>query len=317
MSEEKSTPLPGFVIPTSFVFFSLFPTDNDEYLNLRQGLEKLLLNDSSITIKPASSPSLGKGFLCGFLGLLHADVTKERLYREFNLNLVATVPTVEYQIKLKSGQIINVRSPDDYPDPSIISEILEPVMFCQVFTPSEYLGNIMQLCQEKRAIFVDLKYFATQAQLTYIIPLSEMIIDFFDRIKSISSGYASLDYEFYEKKKVDAVKLDVLINKNIASAFSQIVVRENAFKIANKLVTKLKELIPKHQFQIAIQAAIGGKIIARSDISAFRKDVTAKLYGGDRTRKDKLLDSQRKGKKKMRYLGRVEIPQEVFLKIHS
>lgn len=314
---EEAQPLPGFKKPTPFVYLSLYPTDNDDYLNLRQGLEKLQLSDSSFNIKPVSSPSLGKGFLCGFLGLLHADITKERLFREFNLNLVATIPTVEYQVQLKSGEIMVIRSPDDYPDQSNIGSISEPIMNCQIFAPTLYVGNIMQLVQEKRATFIDLKYYGNQAQLSYTIPLSEMIIDFFDRLKSVSSGYASLDYEFIEYRKVDAIKLDILINQRKAEAFSQLVVRENANNIANKLVAKLKELIPKHMFQIAIQAAIGGKIIARSDICAMKKDVTAKLYGGDRTRKDKLLDLQKRGKKKMKTLGKVEIPQEVFLKVHS
>lgn len=314
---EKSDPLPGFIKPVPFVFLSLYPTDNDDYLNLREGLEKLQLTDSSLSIKPASSPSLGKGFLCGFLGLLHADITKERLLREFNLNLVTTLPTVEYLIKLKSNAVIKIRSADDYPDPSEIAEIREPVMMCEIFTPKDHVGNIMQLCQEKRATFIDLKYFGDQAQMSYLIPLSEMIINFFDKIKSLSQGYASLDYEFYQHERVEAVKLDIIINLHKATAFSQIVVKKNSYAIANKLVSRLKELIPKHQFAIAIQAAIGGKIIARSDISAFRKDVTAKLYGGDRTRKDKLLEAQKKGKKKMRFMGRVEIPQEVFFKVHS
>ena len=317
LENEKSEALAGFVKPNPFVFLSLFPTDNNDYLLLRSGLEKLKLTDSSITVKPVSSPSLGKGFLCGFLGLLHAEVSKERLLREYNLNLVASMPTVEYQIKLKSGQLITVKSADDYPDQSTITEIKEPVMLTQIFTPKNHVGSVMQLAQKKRAIFVDLNYFGDQAQLSYLIPLSEMIIDFFDKIKSITAGYASMDYEFYDYEKVSAVKLDVLINHLPASAFSQIVVSEKAQSIANILVNRLKELIPKHQFQIAIQAAIGSKIIARADKSAYRKDVTAKLYGGDRTRKDKLLEAQKKGKKKMRFMGKVEIPQDVFLKVYS
>lgn len=314
---EKSQPLPGFVKPTPFVFLSLYPTNNDDYLLLREGLEKLQLTDSSLSIKPASSPSLGKGFLCGFLGLLHADVTKERLLREFGLNLVATMPTVEYEIKIKNGEILKIRSADDFPDPSLIEEIKEPVMMCEIYAPKEYLGDIMQLSQEKRAQFINLNYFGEQAEISYLIPLSEMIIDFFDKLKSVTKGYASLEYEFYENQRADAVKLDILINQEKAHAFSQIIVKEKANSAANNLVNKLKDLIPRHQFKIAIQAAIGGKIVARSDIGSFRKDVTAKLYGGDRTRKDKLIEAQKKGKKKMRGIGRVEIPQEVFLKVHS
>ena len=314
---EKNNPLPGFLPPTPYVYLSLFPTDANDYLNLRQGLEKLQLSDCSITIKPTSSPMLGKGFLSGFLGLLHAEITRERLYREFNLNLITTIPTVEYQVTLKSGLTIKVKSPEEYPDPSLINYVSEPVMLLSIFTPKEYVGNIMQLCHEKRATFIDLQYFDQQAHLTYFMPLSEIIINFFDRLKSISSGFASLNYEFYQHQQVDIIKLDILINKTKAEAFSQLVVREKASQVANKLVNRLKELVPKHLFPIGIQAAIGGKIIARADISALKKDVTAKLYGGDRTRKDKLLDIQKRGKKKMKSLGLVAIPQEVFLQVHS
>jgi len=314
---EDTTALPGFVVPTPFVFLSLYPTDSREYLKLREGLAKLQLTDSSITIKPASSPSLGKGFLCGFLGLLHADITVERLNREYNLNLVATVPTVSYQIKLKDGSEIQVKSADDYPETGLISEIREPLMNCEIFTPKKYLGDIMQICQGKRATFIDLKYFEDQVQLTYLIPLSEMIVNFFDKIKSVTQGFASLDYQFYQYEKVNAVKLEILINHLKAGVFSQIVVGKDSYNIGQRLVTRLKQLIPKHQFQIAIQAEVNGKIIARSDIPALRKDVTAKLYGGDQTRKDKLLDAQKRGKKKMRSLGKIQIPQEVFLKINS
>ena len=211
--DEKVDVLPGFIIPVPYVFLSLYPTDNDDFPVLRESLMKLQLSDSSLSVKPASSPSLGKGFLCGFLGLLHADVTKERLYREFGLNLVATMPTVEYQITLTSGETIKIRSADDYPDPAVIAEIREPIMIAEIFTPKEYVGNIMQLTQEKRGIFIDLKYFGEQAQLSYLIPLSEMIIDFFDQLKSVSEGYASLDYEFYEYRKIEAVKVDILMNK--------------------------------------------------------------------------------------------------------
>ncbi len=310
------TPLPGYKEPKPMVFLSLFPTDNDEYLHLREALEKLHLSDSSFTFKPHASLALGKGFLCGFLGLLHAEIVKERLEREFSLDLIATTPTVEYKINLTNGETLLIHTPDDFPDPSRIKNILEPVMYTTIYAPSKYVGNIMQLCQDKRGELVNLEYVGGQAKFTYLIPLSEMIIDFFDILKSITSGYASLDYEFFENRIVDAVKLDILLNRKLVEAFSQIVVAEKAEAVANKLVSKLKTLIPRHQFQIPIQAAIGGKIIAREDIKSFRKDVTAKLYGGDRSRKDKLLEAQKKGKKRMRKFGQVNIPQEVFLKIY-
>ncbi|KKS98350.1 MAG: GTP-binding protein LepA, GTP-binding protein LepA [Candidatus Gottesmanbacteria bacterium GW2011_GWA2_43_14] len=314
---EASDPLSGFKKPKPMVFLTFYPTDNDEYMILRESLEKLQLSDSSVTSKPHSSLALGKGFLCGFLGLLHAEIIKERLNREFGLGIVATAPSVEYLISLQNGEIKTVKTPDDYPDPSLIKMIEEPIMYSHIYSPKEYVGQIMQLTQEKRAEYINLNYVGNQAHLEYLIPLSEMIIDFFDRLKSVSHGYASLDYEYYEHRKVDAVKVDILLNRIKADAFSQIVVREKAVTYANKIVEKLKIHIPRHQFQIPIQAAIGGKVIARADISAMRKDVTAKLYGGDRTRKDKLLDTQKKGKKKMRSLGRVEIPQEVFLKVYT
>ena len=311
------SPLPGYKEPKSMVFLSLFPTDNDNFLSLREAMEKLHLTDSSFTFKLYSSAALGKGFLCGFLGLLHAEIVKERLEREFRLNLIATAPTVEYQVMLKNGSNIIVHTPEDFPDPSITAEIKEPVMYVTIYSPKETVGNIMQLCQEKLGKFVNLEYYVTQAKFTYLVPLSEMIIDFFDRLKAISSGYASLDYEFYEFGVVDAVKLDVLINKKKVDAFSQIVVRMKAYLTANHLALRLKELIPRHQFQIPIQVTIGGKIIARADIKSFRKDVTAKLYGGDQTRKDKLLEAQKKGKKRLREFGKIKIPQEAFLELYK
>ncbi|MCJ7740192.1 elongation factor 4, partial [Candidatus Microgenomates bacterium] len=309
--------LPGYKEPKSMVFLSFYPTDNDNFPLLREALEKLHLSDSSFTFELHSSAALGKGYLCGFLGLLHADVLQERLEREFNLNIIASAPTVEYQIELVGNRTKIVHIPEDFPDPSLIKAIKEPLMYVSVFTPKEFVGNIMQLVQEKRGDLVNLEYLGDQAKFTYLMPLSEMIIDFFDKLKSITSGYASLDYEFYEYRKVKAVKLEFLLNKNKVEAFSQIVVFEKAQSIANRTVEKLKDLIPRHQFQIPIQAAIGGKIIARADVKSFRKDVTAKLYGGDQSRKDKLLDAQKKGKKKMRQFGKVEIPQEVFLKLYK
>ncbi len=314
---ETIQPLPGYKEPKPMVFLSFYPTDNDHFPLLREALEKLHLSDSSFTFELHSSAALGKGFLCGFLGLLHADVLQERLEREFNLNIIASAPTVEYQIELSSGKVRLIHTPEDFPDLSLIRTIKEPIMYVSVFTPKEFVGNIMRISQEKRGDLVNLEYLGDQAKFTYLMPLSEMIIDFFDKLKSITSGYASLDYEFYEYRSVKAVKLEFLLNKNKVEAFSQIVVLEKAQSVANWTVEKLKELIPRHQFQVPIQAAIGGKIIARADVKSFRKDVTAKLYGGDQSRKDKLLDAQKKGKKKMKQFGKVEIPQEVFLKLYK
>lgn len=309
--------LAGYKEPKQMVYLSFFPLDNDDFLLLRESLEKLQLSDSSFTFKPHSSPALGKGFTLGFLGLLHGEVVKERLEKEFSLSLITTAPTVEYQLKKTDGAMIFIHTPEDFPDPTLIKEIREPVMYATIYTPKESVGGVMQLVSEKRADFVNLEYVGEAGKFTYIIPLSEMIFDFFDKLKSVSSGYASLDYEFYEMRVVDAVKLSILVNKKPVDAFSQIVVREKSQLMGNQIVEKLKDLIPRHQFQIPIQAAIGGKIIARSDVKSFRKDVTAKLYGGDRSRKDKLLEAQKKGKKRLRRFGDVNIPQEAFLQIYK
>lgn len=314
---ENIIPIKGYKEPKQMVFLSFFPVDNDDYLILRESIEKLHLADASFTYKPQSSPALGKGFLCGFLGLLHADVVLERLLREYEQNIITTAPSVEYEITLLSGEKVVIRTPQDFPDASLVAEIREPVMYITIFSPKESVGAIMKLARDKRGEYINLEYIGDQAKFTYIIPYSEMIVDFFDKLKSISSGYASLDYEFYEYRTVDAVKLDILLNREKVDAFSQIIVREKAQTTANMLMEKLKEKIPRHQFEIPIQAAIGGKIIARADIKSFRKDVTAKLYGGDRTRKDKLLEAQKKGKKRLRSFGRVNIPQEVFMEIYK
>ncbi len=319
LQEDNITisPLPGYMEPKPMVYLSLFPTDNDQFQELRESIEKLHLSDCSFSFKPHSSLALGKGFLCGFLGLLHAEIVKERLTKEFNLNIIATAPTVEYKILYTNGNTKFIHTPDDFPDPSITAEIKEPVMYASIYTPSTYVGTIMQLCEGRRGEFVNLEYLGDQAKFTYIIPLSEMIIDFFDKMKSQTSGYASLDYEFYEHRKSDVVKVDILINKEKVDAFSQLIVKDRVNSVASYLVEKLKDLIPRHQFQIPIQAVIGGKIIARSDVKSFRKDVTQKLYGGDQSRKDKLLDAQKKGKKKMRSVGNVELPQEIFLDLYK
>ena len=309
--------LEGYREPKPMVYLCLYPTSNDDFLILRDSLEKLHLSDCSFSYKLHSSAALGKGYLCGFLGLLHADVIRERLEKEFNLSVIATAPTVEYQLNKKNGETVFIHTPEDFPDPSLIESTKEPMMFTTIYTPKETVGNVMQLCEEKRGKFINMEYILNQVQLTYILPLAEMILNFFDNLKSISSGYASLDYEFYEYETAKAVKLEILINKKPIDAFSQIVIKEQAIKIANKLVDKLKDNIPRHQFQIPIQAALGGTIIARSDVKSFRKDVTQKLYGGDRTRKDKLLEAQKRGKKRLRQFGQVEIPQEAFFNLYK
>lgn len=312
---SNTVPLAGYKEPKAMVFLSIFPADNDEFPLLRESFEKLHLSDSSFTFQLRSQPALGKGFLCGFLGLLHAEVVTQRLGQEFNLEVIVTSPTVEYNLLLTSGAKITIHSPDDFPDPTMIKESLEPFMFVTIYSPGDCVGAIMQLCQGKRGEMVNLEYIGIQAKFTYIIPLSEMIVDFFDSLKSATSGYASLEYELYEFRRVDAVKMDILINKKPISAFSQIVVREKSQLLGELMVNKLKELLPRQQFQLPIQAVIGGKIIARADMKAFRKDVTQKLYGGDQSRKDKLLEAQKKGKKRMKTFADVNIPQEVFMNV--
>ena len=329
LKTENLKSLPGYQEPKPMVFLGLFPIQSDEYPQVREALAKLRLSDSAFTFRPISSLALGNGFHCGFLGLLHAEVVQERLLREFNLSLFATAPSVEYLLKLKhTKDVINygdkrdgyvtIQSAAEFPDPSVIETVKEPIMRLTVFTPTRYVGEIMQLCQDKRAEFIDLEYPASeQAKFTYLIPLSEMIIDFFDQLKSVSQGYASLDYEFFDYSAVDVVKLDILVNHERVDAFAQLVVNSRALYLGRRMVEKLAEVIPRRQFLIPIQAAIGGTIIARADVKAFRKDVTQKLYGGDRTRKDKLLEAQKKGKAKMKQIGKVEIPQEAFLKVFN
>jgi len=328
-------PLPGYKEPKPMVFLGLFPITSDEFTLAREAMEKLRLSDSAFTFRPISSLALGNGFHCGFLGLLHAEIVQERLVREFDLTMLATSPSVEYYLRLKDGinpskagivesraiiegdyaGCVAIQSATELPDPTYIEQVLEPIMNVTIFAPRGYVGAIMQLAQEKRGQYIDLVYQGDQAQFTYLIPLSEMIIDFFDRLKSISEGYASLDYEFFDYQKVDVVKLDILVNKEKVDAFATLVVREQAIYRGRELVEKLAQEIPRQQFTIPVQAAIGGTVIARADVKAFRKDVIQKLYGGDRTRKDKLLDKQKKGKAKMKLIGRVEIPQKAFLEV--
>lgn len=323
------TPLPGYKEPKPMVFLGLFPIASDEYQFAREAMEKLRLSDSAFTFRPITSTALGLGFHCGFLGLLHGEIVQERLLREFNLSVIATAPNVEYRIKLKTQSsnvksikpdstnehIITIQSASEFPDPSLIEETQEPVMQVNVYTPSRYIGAVMQLATEKRGTYIDTVYQANQTALSYHLPLSEMIIDFFDRLKSVTEGYGSLDYEFFSYQLAEVVRLDVLVNKEPVDAFSQLVVADKAQEQGRKLVDRLANAIPRQQFTVPIQAAIGGTIIARADVKSFRKDVTQKLYGGDRTRKDKLLEAQKKGKARLKLIGRVGIPQSVFFEV--
>ena len=301
-------PLPGYKTVKPMVYIGLFPIDQDEYRQAKEALEKFRLNDPSFTYVPEQSAALGSGFRCGFLGLLHAEVVQERLSGEFNIDLLATAPSVEYLVK---GVPLN--NPADL-DLSV-KDIEEPWVSLKIFTPQQFVGAVMELSQDKRGKFVNMQHFGMQVELIYEMPLSEMITDFYDKLKSVSSGFASLDWEFLEYRAVDATRVDIMVGGEKVDALSSIIVRSKAENFGRKMVERLKEVLPRQNFAIALQATIGGTIIARETVSPFRKDVTAKLYGGDRTRKDKLLEKQKKGKKKMKMIGSVEIPQEAFLRI--
>jgi len=310
------TPIEGYQRPQPMVFMDLYPSDAVDYHDLVDALDRLALNDASLTYTPASSPALGHGFRVGFLGILHAEIVAERLSREFELDVINTSPSVPYQISLKNGSQIEISSPADWPKPEVIGEIMEPVVTLTLYSPEEYVGGVMELAQSKRAEFVNLSYpVEGRAKLEYLMPLSELITNFYDRLKSASSGYASVQYEHAGYQPVDAVKVDLLLNGEPAEALSFIYPRVGAEGRGRALVDKLKDVIPRSQIEVAIQAAIGGHIIARSTVKAFRKDVTAKLYGGDATRRKKLLEKQKKGKKKMRRLGNVSVPPEAFTEV--
>jgi GTP-binding protein LepA len=305
--------LPGFKPAQPVVFCGLFPVDAAQFEDLRAAMGRLRLNDASFSYEMESSAALGFGFRCGFLGLLHLEIIQERLEREFNLDLIATAPSVIYKIVMRNGEAIELHNPADMPDVMKIEEIAEPWIRATILTPDEYLGSILKLCQDRRGTQVDLNYVGKRAMVVYDLPLNEVVFDFYDRLKSISKGYASFDYHLTDYKMGDLVKMSILVNAEPVDALSMLVHRTRAEMRGRAMCEKLKELIPQHLFQIPIQAAIGGKIIARETISALRKDVTAKCYGGDISRKRKLLDKQKEGKKRMRQFGRVEIPQEAFI----
>jgi GTP-binding protein LepA len=306
-------PLPGFKPAQPVVFCGLFPVDAANFEDLRAAMGRLRLNDASFSYEMESSAALGFGFRCGFLGLLHLEIIQERLTREFNLDLIATAPSVIYRIKLTNGEAIELHNPADMPDPVKIAEIEEPWIKATILTPDEYLGSVLKLCQDRRGVQVDLNYVGKRAMVIYDLPLNEVVFDFYDRLKSISKGYASFDYQLTDYREGDLVKMSILVNAEPVDALSMLVHRDRADMRGRAMVEKLKDLIPPHMFQIPIQAAIGGKIIARETVRALRKDVTAKCYGGDVTRKRKLLEKQKAGKKKMRQFGKVEIPQEAFI----
>ncbi len=310
---ETANALPGFEPAQPVVFCGLFPVDAADFEDLRSAMGKLRLNDASFSFEMETSAALGFGFRCGFLGLLHLEIIQERLEREFDLDLIATAPSVVYEIKMTDGSEEKLHNPADMPDVVKIAEIHEPWIKATILTPDEYLGSILKLCQQRRGIQTDLTYVGKRAMLIYELPLNEVVFDFYDRLKSISKGYASFDYQIIGHRQGDLVKMSILVNEEPVDALSMLVHRGQAEARGRLMCEKLKDLIPRHLFKIPVQAAIGGKVIARETISAMRKDVTAKCYGGDATRKRKLLDKQKKGKKKMRQFGRVEIPQEAFI----
>jgi len=308
-------PLEGYRRVNPVVFCGIYPADGAKYPDLREALEKLSLNDASLLFEPESSKALGFGFRCGFLGLLHMEIIEERLEREYNLDLVTTAPSVEYKFLLTNGETVTVDNPTNYPDPAVIAEALEPVADVHIYSPSEYVGSIMQLCEERRGVYTDMKYMGDRVDIHYILPTGEIVYDFFDALKSRTKGYASYDYEAkgYEKSKL--VKLDVMLAGDVVDALSFIVHSDNAYARARRIAEKLKDYIPRQLFEVPIQVAVSGKIIARETVKALRKDVLAKCYGGDISRKKKLLEKQKEGKKRMRRLGSVEVPQEAFMAV--
>jgi GTP-binding protein LepA len=313
-AHPASKPLPGYREPKPMVWAGLYTTNSDQYPQLRESLDKLQLNDAALVFEPETSPALGFGFRCGFLGLLHMDIIRERLEREFDLDILVTMPSVAYEVVMSSGEIQHIHSPAQMPDPGTFVEIKEPVASVMIITPAEYLGTIMQLCQERRGEQKGITHLSKQSvELKYQIPLAEMMVDFFDQLKSRTKGYASLDYEPIGYAAGNLVKVEIMLAGHPVDAFSAIIHRDNAYYYGRRMAEKLKELIPKQQFDVAIQASIGSRIIARETIKAYRKDVIAKCYGGDITRKRKLLEKQKAGKARMKHVGSVQVPQEAFM----
>ncbi|WP_316608748.1 translation elongation factor 4 [uncultured Ruminococcus sp.] len=309
-------PLPGYRAVQSMVFCGIYPVDGARYGDLRDALDKLKLNDASLSYEPETSVALGFGFRCGFLGLLHMEIIQERLEREYNLDLITTAPSVNYRITLSDGTVEMISNPTNYPDPGIIALAEEPITDAHIYSPADYVGNIMELCQDRRGVFIGMDYIdSDRVDIHYELPLSEIIYDFFDTLKSRTRGYASFDYEFKEYRESKLVKLDIMLNGEVVDALSFIIHADKAYPRARKMAEKLKENIPRQLFEVPIQACIGGKIIARETVKAMRKDVLAKCYGGDITRKKKLLEKQKEGKKRMRQLGSVEVPQEAFMAV--
>ncbi len=309
-------PLAGYKPVKPMVFAGFYPTENEGYDLLKDALEKLQLNDASLVYQPETSQALGFGFRCGFLGLFHMNIIQERLEREYDLDILATAPSVQYRVKKTNGETLVISSPADLPDPGVIEAIAEPWMKLSIYTPAEYIGPIMEITTKRRGEYLHMEYLdATRVLLEYYLPLAEMVIDYYDQLKSVSRGYASLDYSFHEYRDSDLVKVDVLVNKDVVDALSIIVHRDQAYHRGQKLVSKLKKLIPRQMYEVPIQAAVGTKVISRANVKALRKDVLAKCYGGDVSRKRKLLEKQKKGKKRMKMVGNVEIPQEAFMSV--
>lgn len=309
--------IPGFKPAQPVVFSGLYPTDSEDYGRMREALEKLSLNDAAFTFEPETSEALGFGFRCGFLGLLHADIVQARLEREFGLNLIATAPAVVYEIKTTDGRIRRIQNPSELPPPDVTETISEPYVMMSVFSPEEYIGGIMKLLQDRRGVMKDMVYHGRRVELRYEVPFGEILYDFHDRLKSLSRGYASMDYDFLDYRPGSLVRLDILVNEDKVDALSVIAHRDKAYEVGRKIVDKMATVIPRQLFAVPIQAAISGKVVARATVRAFRKDVTAKCYGGDITRKRKLLEKQKKGKARMKQLGSVEVPQEAFLAVLS